>query len=208
MRDHTFDVQVENLLGTIDAYQYERSTVKTRIGDLQTETANLQARVSELEGHDSDDVSAGERLAAEKRFNEQIETVRTYFEPHQADVYLSQGRLVIRLKAMHFPVGRSEILPENHDLLGKVRRAIGAFDSVDLIIEGHTDSTGSEDVNEHLSEQRADAVRHYLVANETLPYDRIIAVGFGSSRPLVSNKTSKGRAINRRIDLIITPHVR
>jgi OOP family OmpA-OmpF porin len=207
MRDHIFDVQVENLLGTIDALQYERSTVKTRIGDLQTETANLRTRVSELEGRNSDEVAARERLAAEKRFNEQIETVRTYFEPHQADIYKAQGRLVIRLKTMHFPVGRSDILPENQALLGNVRRAIGAFDSVDLIIEGHTDSTGSEDVNERLSEQRADAVRHYLVANETLPYDRIIALGYGSSRPLVSNSTAKGRAINRRIDLIITPHV-
>ena len=83
---------------------------------------------------------------------------------------------------------------------------VRTFDDVDLIIEGHTDSTGSEEVNNLLSEQRADAVRQYLVANETLAYDKIIAVGYGSHRPLASNKTEKGRSINRRIDLIITPH--
>ena len=49
------------------------------------------------------------------------------------------------------------------------------------------------------------AVKKYFVANGTLPYDKIIAVGYGSMRPVASNATEKGRAINRRIDVIITP---
>ena len=74
-----------------------------------------------------------------------------------------------------------------------------------VIVEGHTDSTGTVDVNQLLSEQRADAVREYLIANQTLPADRISAVGYGSERPLASNATGEGRAVNRRIDVIITP---
>ena len=66
-------------------------------------------------------------------------------------------------------------------------------------------STGSDGVNEHLSQKRAEAVREYLVANRTLPYDRIVAVGYGSMRPLASNETIEGRAINRRIDVILKP---
>ena len=66
-------------------------------------------------------------------------------------------------------------------------------------------STGSDEVNEHLSQKRAEAVREYLVANRTLPYDRIVAVGYGSMRPLASNETVEGRAINRRIDVIVKP---
>ena len=65
--------------------------------------------------------------------------------------------------------------------------------------------TGSDEVNEHLSQKRAEAVREYLVANRTLPYDRIVAVGYGSMRPLASNETIEGRAINRRIDVILKP---
>ena len=145
-------------------------------------------------------------MRAEKRFTQLVEKGRTYFEPGEAEVYKTEGQLVLRLKAMEFPVGQSVILPKNYSLLSKVQRAIRTFDDVDVIIEGHTDSTGSEELNEHLSEKRADAVRQYLVANQTLPYDKIIAVGYGSSRPLASNKTEKGRAINRRIDLILTPH--
>ena len=66
-----------------------------------------------------------------------------------------------------------------------------------MVIEGHTDSTESDEVNEHLSQQRAEAVRQYLTANRTLPYDRIVAVGYGSMRPLASNQTAEGRAIKR-----------
>ena len=69
----------------------------------------------------------------------------------------------------------------------KVQRAIRTFGEPDVIIGGHTDSTGSEDLNEHLSQKRADAVRQYFVANRTLPYEKIIAVGYGSMRPLAPN---------------------
>ena len=74
-----------------------------------------------------------------------------------------------------------------------------------MIIGGHTDSTGSEALNEMLSQQRAEAVRQYFVANATIPYDKIIAVGYGSMRPIASNATAAGRAVNRRIDITIAP---
>lgn len=206
MRDHSFDTQVENILGTITALQYERSAVIDKSKDQQVLLDQLQKRIAALEGKTLEEQTAKERLLAEKRFNQLFEKVRTYFEPGEAEVYKTEGQLVLRLKAMGFPVGQSVILPKNYSLLSKVQRAIRTFNDVDVIIEGHTDSTGSEELNEHLSEKRADAVRQYLVANQTLPYDKIIAVGYGSSRPLASNKTEKGRAINRRIDLILTPH--
>ena len=63
----------------------------------------------------------------------------------------------------------------------------------------------SHDVNENLSQQRAESVRQYLLANKTLSYEKIVAVGYGSKRPLASNATPKGRAVNRRIDGIIKP---
>ena len=206
MRDRDFKTQVENIVGSAGALQYERAAMLDKAKDQQNLTDTLQSRLTVLEGKTKAEQSAKERLLAEKQFNELFEKVRTYFEPQEAEVYKREGQLVIRLKAMEFPVGQSVILPKNYALLSKVQRAVRTFDDVDLIVEGHTDSTGSEEVNDLLSEQRADAVRQYLVANETLAFDKIIAVGYGSHRPLASNKTAKGRAINRRIDLIITPH--
>jgi outer membrane protein OmpA-like peptidoglycan-associated protein len=96
-------------------------------------------------------------------------------------------------------------MPENYALLSKVQRAIRVFSEPNIVIEGHTDSTGSDELNAHLSEKRAYAVGQYMIANRTLPENKIVSVGYGSVRPIASNKTANGRAINRRIDLIIKP---
>jgi outer membrane protein OmpA-like peptidoglycan-associated protein len=96
-------------------------------------------------------------------------------------------------------------MPENYLLLSKVQRAIRSFGEPMLLIEGHTDCTDTPELNKHLSQQRADAVREYLINSQTLPADKIIALGLGPERPLASNETKAGRAQNRRIDLILSP---
>jgi outer membrane protein OmpA-like peptidoglycan-associated protein len=99
-------------------------------------------------------------------------------------------------------------MPENYLLLSKVQKAVRTFGEPEVVIEGHTDTTGSTAVNELLSQQRADAVREYLIANQTVPEERVTSLGYGSIRPLASNATEEGRAINRRIDVIISPVAR
>jgi outer membrane protein OmpA-like peptidoglycan-associated protein len=205
MRDQPFDTQVENIVGTIAALQQDRSFMIDRAKSQRNEIDGLKKRIAKLEGQTQAEREVKERLLAERRFNELFNQVQGYFEPREAETYKMGNQLVIRLKGIQFPVGKSVILPKNYTLLSKVQRAIRTMGDVDVVIEGHTDSTGSSELNEHLSEQRADAVRQYLVANETLSYDKIIAVGYGPIRPIAPNKTAAGRALNRRIDLIITP---
>lgn len=177
MRDKTLETQVENILGSIAALQEDHRFM-----------------IDKVKAQD-----------AEKRFNQLFSEVRSFFDSDEAEVYKQGSKLVIRLKAIQFPVGKYVIMPDNYSLLTKVQRAIRTFGEPDVIIEGHTDSTGSEINNQLLSENRAEAVRSYLVANKTLSMEKIDAVGYGSKRPLASNKTASGRAINRRIDIIITP---
>jgi outer membrane protein OmpA-like peptidoglycan-associated protein len=133
--------------------------------------------------------------------------VQTLFSPDEAEVYKQGNRLVIRLRGIQFPVGKAFILPSNYALLSKIQRAIRTFGEPDVVIEGHTDSTGSDVLNQNLSQRRAEAVREYFVANGTLTYEAISAVGYGSEQPLASNKTAEGRAINRRIDVVISPRL-
>ena len=76
-----------------------------------------------------------------------------------------------------------------------------------IIIEGHTDAFGSDELNMRLSKERAEAVMQYLIANMNLGVSRIQAVGHGENRPIASNKTPGGRAKNRRIDVVIQPHL-
>jgi outer membrane protein OmpA-like peptidoglycan-associated protein len=70
-------------------------------------------------------------------------------------------------------------------------------------VEGHTDSVGSDDFNQTLSEKRAEAVRDFLVSND-VARDSITAKGFGKSRPVVSNDTAEGRQRNRRVELVVS----
>jgi outer membrane protein OmpA-like peptidoglycan-associated protein len=201
MRNQPFDQQHENILETI-------SVQRADLDFMIENSKKLQEQVAGLEGKTLEEHQEKERLLAEKRFNEKLSSIQHFFKPEEAEVYKKQNQIIIRLKTMQFPVGKSVIMPENYDLLSKVQRAIRTFGEPDVIIGGHTDSTGSEEVNEHLSQQRADAVRQYFVANETLPYEKIIAVGYGSMRPIASNANESGRAMNRRIDVIIAPEAK
>ena len=204
MRDQPFEQQLDNILATISAQRADQEFTTKKIKEQQLEITDLQQKIASLEGQSR---QQQERLMADKQLNQIYSEVRGYFEPHEAEVYKRENQLIIRLKTIKFPVGQSVIMPENYALLSKVQRAIRAFGEPDVIIGGHTDSTGPEPINEHLSQQRAEAVRQYLVANGILPFEKIISVGYGSMRPLASNANEKGRAMNRRIDVTISPNV-
>lgn len=205
MRDEPFKIQVENILSSITALKKDRNSMIDKVKNQQAEIDALKKQNALLADRTRKEQAAKERLAAEKKFNELFGEVRNLFNANEAEVYKEGNQLLIRLGAIEFPVGKYVIMQENYGLLSKVQLAIRIFDEPDVVIEGHTDSTGSDEVNQDLSEKRAYAVGQYLIANRTLPADRIEAVGYGAIRPLASNKTAKGRAVNRRIDVIIKP---
>jgi OOP family OmpA-OmpF porin len=204
-RDLSFDGQQKVIMNAISNLQRARTSAASRLEARSLESEKLKERIGDLEGKTYQERLEKERLAAEKRFNELYNQVQSYFSPDEAEVYKQAQQLVIRLKAVQFPVGQAVILPNNYPLLTTVQKAINTFGRPDVVIEGHTDSTGSEILNQQLSQKRAEAVKQYLVYNGTLPAGKIAAVGYGSSRPLASNATARGRAVNRRIDVIIKP---
>jgi outer membrane protein OmpA-like peptidoglycan-associated protein len=207
IRDEDFETQVNNILGSVITLQEDYQFMVGKVKVLQAEIQHMEERIASLERRIRNERAAKESLAAERRFNELYSEVRSYFKPDEAEVYKQANQLVIRLRAMQFPVGKEVIMPGNYALLSKVQRAIRTFGQPDVVIEGHTDSTGSDALNERLSQQRAEAVCEYLVANGTLTYERISAIGYGPKQPLASNKTAEGRAINRRIDVLIMPRL-
>jgi OmpA-OmpF porin, OOP family len=207
-RNLTFKEQQEAIMSAITLLQRNKSSVLTQLQAKNLEINKLNRRLTNLEGRTHEVSAHKERLAAEKKFNERYNKVQGYFSANQAEVYKKAEHLVIRLKAMQFPVGQSVIVPANYPLLNTVQRAIKAFGNPDVVIEGHTDSTGAETMNQQLSRSRAESVQQYLIHNGVLPASKVIAKGYGSSRPLASNATTNGRAINRRIDVIIKPEKR
>jgi outer membrane protein OmpA-like peptidoglycan-associated protein len=100
-----------------------------------------------------------------------------------------------------FPTGKSELLPAAKERLADVAKAL-KDDKGTLLVVGHTDSQGSHDTNERLSEARAKAVRNYLVG-EGIEDERIRSEGMGESMPIAENTTPEGRATNRRVEIIL-----
>lgn len=90
------------------------------------------------------------------------------------------------------------------DVLDSVALVLEEFDQTVLVIDGHTDSTGSRSYNMELSERRAETVGRYLINQGVAPV-RIDTYGYGPEYPVASNDTEEGRAANRRVELTLVP---
>ena len=207
IRDQSFETQVQFIQDSTSVLQEDNQKKSALITSQQDEIDNLKSRVATLEAETRGEQLAKQSFEAERRFSKITNEVRRQFGPREAEVYRQGSRLVIRLKSIEFPVGKSVITQGNYALLSRVRETIQAFDDPEIIIEGHTDSSGADQLNESLSKERAEAVKQYFIANGTATPERIFAVGYGSKYPLASNATAEGRAINRRIDVLISPPI-
>lgn len=103
-----------------------------------------------------------------------------------------------------FGVNSSTLLPAAYDELERVARVLKQYPETNILIAGHTDSTGSEDYNQKLSEKRAQAVKNALVGMG-VDQSRITCIGYGEGKPIASNNTEAGRQQNRRVEIRIIP---
>jgi len=103
-----------------------------------------------------------------------------------------------------FATGRSEIRSDFYPVLNSVGKVLAKFEKTSIHVTGHTDSTGSADKNQSLSEDRAGSVGQYLIGRG-VKSNRIKTSGYGSQHPIASNATGAGREQNRRVELELTP---
>jgi outer membrane protein OmpA-like peptidoglycan-associated protein len=108
----------------------------------------------------------------------------------------------ITLKNVFFATGKSDLKPESYPELDRVTKLLKDVASLKIELSGHTDNTGSESLNKSLSQKRAESVKQYLV-KKGVSAGRLTAKGYGSSKPVDSNKTSEGRQNNRRTEFEI-----
>ena len=109
---------------------------------------------------------------------------------------------VVSLSGVAFATGESALNTEGKYILAKLSGVMLAFDDMKLSIEGHTDSTGSEETNRKLSLARADSVKAFL-AEMGVPASSMTTQGFGPDKPLMPNDTPEGRAKNRRVEIVM-----
>jgi len=107
------------------------------------------------------------------------------------------------LEGVTFTVGKAELTHDSLVVLDNVAASLIAWPLVTIEIQGHTDSTGSADLNRAISILRAEAVREYLIGAGIDPA-RMTAVGYGEDLPIGDNSTAAGRAMNRRVELVRT----
>ncbi len=125
---------------------------------------------------------------------------------HQIDTLnarVTDRGLVLTLGDVLFVTGRSDLQSGGTDHLDKLVAFLNRYPSREVVIEGYTDSVGSQDYNQGLSERRAESVRHYLQGQGIDP-SRLAASGKGESNPVAGNDSASGRQQNRRVEVIIS----
>lgn len=197
----------DEVLAAVRSLQEDRAGLRERIDELRADLEQELGRVDSLErrlaelGERQAEVSA--ELRERQRREERLREIRGVFGPDEAEVLVSGDELIIRLIGLRFASASAEIRPENFSLLTKLQRVVREFPEAPITVKGHTDSRGNDEYNQSLSQRRAIAVREYLLANMAMSADRITAQGFGETRPIASNDTEEGRAMNRRIDVVL-----
>ncbi|MDH3547166.1 MAG: OmpA family protein [Gammaproteobacteria bacterium] len=195
---------IEGLRNENQSLTQERSENELRLADMEEELRVLDER---LGGATAERAALVQRLEAQARVKQQFEMVEKMFSSNEARVFREGSSIILRLVGLTFDSGASDIRPQSFELLAKVEKAIDVFPRSELIIEGHTDSHGGDDFNQSLSQRRAESVQQYMINAMRIPTYRLIATGYGETRPIASNETQSGRARNRRIDIVIRPNL-
>jgi outer membrane protein OmpA-like peptidoglycan-associated protein len=129
-------------------------------------------------------------------------TITAIARPRRSLVALRAREIIIR-RQINFATDSAEILPDSSGLLAEIADVLLRHPEIRLVeIQGHTDNTGDDDHNMDLSQRRAESVRRWLIAAGVEP-GRLVARGYGETRPLVPNITAANRARNRRVQFMI-----
>lgn len=165
-------------------------------GEAELAPGSYRLRVTAA-GHLSREASA--QIAAGQAASVNFELAR---KPKSTVLIIRKDRILTK-RTIQFRTGESEILVESYPILDEVAAAIIDNNYRRVRVEGHTDNVGGKAKNQRLSQERAAAVRDYLVNQAGIDASRIDFAGFGDTRPIAPNLTARGKAMNRRVEFAI-----
>lgn len=157
---------------------------QTAMADAAQEAAQRQAQRTETENE-------GLRIRLRDQLNSILQTRAT-----------ARG-LIVNMSGVLFLNGKATLLPAAREKLAKIAGILSTHKGLMIEADGFTDSTGSDDFNQRLSEERASATKDYLVG-QGVPAQTISFKGFGKDNPISSNETNAGRQENRRVELVVS----
>jgi len=192
--------------GTLTTMHSEE-TAQAQSNSAQLGRANAQIALQGQSIQNKDqqiDTERDRRQEAEKRAAQAAADLAAFASVKQDAV---RGMVITLSGGVLFASNKSDLLPGAQVKLNEVAEALIKNDSdSQMVVEGHTDSQGGADYNMDLSRRRAQTVRDYLVSRQ-IAADRIIATGFGLTRPIADNTSAEGRANNRRVEIVVKPTV-
>ncbi|MBZ5585415.1 MAG: OmpA family protein [Acidobacteriia bacterium] len=164
----------------------------------QQQTAQAEAQRANLAAQQAEQArqqSEAEKTALRERLRQQLNTILETRE--------TQRGLIVNISDVLFDFNKYTLKPGAREKLAKVSGILLAYPGLKVQLEGHTDNVGGDEYNLKLSQERADAVRSYLVA-EGVPAETVTATGLGKDDPVADNSTSAGRQRNRRVDMVVS----
>ena len=179
---------------TAEELEQAQDALAAKKRELEKERENLNKTAAQLEEERKMRQDAEKKLSAALSSLDQIGKIK---EEQRGVVITLSGSVL-------FATGKYELLPIAKEKLNDVAKALQDQGYKEIVVEGHTDSRGSETTNQELSLNRAQSVRTHLVS-QGIESDKITAKGMGESHPVAPNDTPEGRANNRRVELIVVP---
>lgn len=178
--------------------QSERARLDARTAEAERARGDAQSARAEAESARADAATAREEIAAAREQRAELQRQIEELNARETD----RG-LVITLGDLLFATGKSDLTGNAGANLDKLAAFLAEYSDRSVLIEGHTDSVGTEQSNQLLSQRRAEAVKSYLVSRG-VQANRLSTSGLGQGSPIASNETAGGRQQNRRVDVIIS----
>lgn len=183
----------------MEQFAAERIMEQDALFETREDLKETQESLSETESRKNE-------LENKQKINKALRVAQSKLSPNEAEVSIQGDQLVMKLKGVNFPFGRAELPGSSMTILSKVKDVLAQMPAdKSVVVQGHTDSVGSPELNQKLSQSRAEAVSQYLISESAIHQDQISAQGAGYEQPIASNKKSMGRKENRRVDIIVTP---
>jgi outer membrane protein OmpA-like peptidoglycan-associated protein len=192
------DAQAQAQQSQLEAQQSQLEAERSRAAQAQADADRARAEAEAADAR----ARAAEATKSADNANAVRERLRSQLNSVLATSESARG-LIVNMSDVLFDTGKYTLKPGTQISLAKVAGILQAYPGLKLQVEGYTDSVGSDQLNQKLSENRADAVRTFLVS-QGVQQDNITSTGYGKAKPVADNSTSKGRAQNRRVNLVVS----
>jgi outer membrane protein OmpA-like peptidoglycan-associated protein len=188
--------------------QAQQSAAQAEEAKLEAERAQLAKQQADAERAKAEMEAAAAKAAAAQANTEAAnanavrEKLKSQLNSVLATSETARG-LIVNMSDVLFDTGKYTLKPNTQIALAKVSGILQAYPGLKVQVEGYTDSVGSDELNQKLSENRANAVMQFLVS-QGVSQDNITAKGFGKNDPVADNSTAQGRSQNRRVNLVVS----